>query len=165
MMDEATDMAYHRLMGVNNVRDRPPLSLDSKELMKFSENLNMLIKNYGGLRNVTELPAEVVVLSPNYDDLAVKECTRLDVPAIVLADTNYNPNKLSRHWPHFKYKGRRKEPYVNSERFRNVALVGLENMIIPGNGTNVASLNLIASILARAAHLGANDRASSAKYN
>ncbi len=59
-----------------------------KEQLEIDEEIEELNKTYGGVKEMTRLPDVVVVLDGKTNDLAVREANRLDIPTVLLADSN-----------------------------------------------------------------------------
>ncbi len=78
-----------RLEETGEMNDRP-----KKERLKLRRELEKLVKNLGGVANMTRLPAAVFVVDVNTEETAVKEADRLDIPVIALVDTNSNPDPV-----------------------------------------------------------------------
>ena len=55
---------------------------------------NKLLKNLGGIRAMTGLPAAVFIVDPSREQIAIREARRLGVPIVALCDTNCDPDDI-----------------------------------------------------------------------
>jgi len=62
-----------------------------KEQMLFSQEIEKLNKNLGGIKTIDKLPDAVLVLSIKKNLPTVKEAQRVKIPLIGLADTDSDP--------------------------------------------------------------------------
>lgn len=62
-----------------------------KEKVKIERHLQRLEIKFGGLKNLTELPAAIFVLDMKKDALAIKEARKKGIKVIAIADTNVDP--------------------------------------------------------------------------
>jgi small subunit ribosomal protein S2 len=75
----------------------------SGELAKFSSKEESAIRremarmgrNFDGIANVTGLPGAVFVVDTSYEEIAVAEAKRMNIPCIGLVDTNSDPTQLT----------------------------------------------------------------------
>ena len=108
---EATDMNYvtERWMGgilTNNATIRKSIkkmydidatvadentSLKKKEIAQLSRLSQKLHKDLDGIASMKNLPDVLVVVDICYDDIAVKEARKLNIPIVAIVDTNANP--------------------------------------------------------------------------
>lgn len=65
-----------------------------REQLKFAQEIEKLESNFGGIRNLTELPAALFIIDVITEEVAVKEARALGVPIIALVDTNANPDLI-----------------------------------------------------------------------
>ncbi len=68
--------------------------LPKKEARKLRDEMARLLRLFGGIRTMNELPAAVFVIDPNRERLAVAEARRLEVPIVAMVDTNCNPEEI-----------------------------------------------------------------------
>jgi small subunit ribosomal protein S2 len=61
------------------------------EVQRFQEEIDMMNKKFGGIKEMHARPGAVFVLDMIEDDNAVKEATKMGIPVVALADTNSNP--------------------------------------------------------------------------
>lgn len=62
-----------------------------KEQLEFDREINRLEKKFGGLKGMDELPAAVIILDMDKNDLADREARKKDITTFALADTNIDP--------------------------------------------------------------------------
>jgi small subunit ribosomal protein S2 len=61
------------------------------EVQRFQEEIDELNERYGGIKDMTEQPAMVIVTDMIQDKNAVKEAKVLGIPVVAVADTNADP--------------------------------------------------------------------------
>jgi small subunit ribosomal protein S2 len=61
------------------------------EVQRFQEEINALNERYGGIKDMTEQPAMVIVADMIQDKNAIREAKVLGIPAVAIADTNADP--------------------------------------------------------------------------
>ena len=64
------------------------------EVQRFQEEIDLLNERYGGIKNMTEQPAAIVVVDANEDKNAVKEAKNLNIPVFAIVDTNVDPSGI-----------------------------------------------------------------------
>ncbi|MBQ6130275.1 30S ribosomal protein S2 [Candidatus Saccharibacteria bacterium] len=64
------------------------------EVQRFQEEIDLLNERYGGIKDMTEQPAAVLVTDAIEDKNAVKEAKALKIPVIALCDTNVDPTGI-----------------------------------------------------------------------
>ncbi|MFA7184044.1 MAG: 30S ribosomal protein S2 [Victivallales bacterium] len=69
--------------------------LKKKELASHARNTTKLHKNLDGIAKMKKLPAVLVVVDVNKDDIAVREAVKLKIPVVGICDTNANPELVS----------------------------------------------------------------------
>ena len=68
--------------------------LTKKEQAQIAKELEKLLKNLEGIRNMLRLPGAVFVIDSKNEDIAVKEANRLLIPVVGLVDTNSDPDRV-----------------------------------------------------------------------
>jgi small subunit ribosomal protein S2 len=68
--------------------------LPKKELSALMREKRKLRRNLDGLREMTKLPAAVIVVDPRREKNAVKEARRLGIPTIAIIDTDSDPDTV-----------------------------------------------------------------------
>ena len=65
------------------------------EVQRFQEEIDLLNERYGGIKDMTEQPAAVIVVDAMEDRNAIKEANSLNIPVIAIADTNIDPSGIN----------------------------------------------------------------------
>lgn len=64
------------------------------EVQRFQEEIDLLNERYGGIKEMTEQPAALIVTDAIEDKNAIKEAKTLHIPVFVVADTNVDPTGI-----------------------------------------------------------------------
>lgn len=64
------------------------------EVQRYQEEIDLLNERYGGIKNMSEQPAAIVVVDANEDKNAIKEAKNLGIPVFALVDTNVDPTEI-----------------------------------------------------------------------
>lgn len=64
------------------------------EVQRFQEEIDLLNARYGGIKDMTEQPAAVIVADAIEDKNAIKEARILKIPVFALTDTNVDPTNI-----------------------------------------------------------------------
>ena len=64
------------------------------EVQRFQEEIDLLNERYGGIKDMTEQPAAVLITDAIEDKNAVKEAKTLNIPVIAICDTNVDPTGI-----------------------------------------------------------------------
>ena len=64
------------------------------EVQRFQEEINLLNERYGGIKDMTEQPAAIIVVDANEDKNAIKEANILKIPVFAFTDTNVDPSNI-----------------------------------------------------------------------
>lgn len=64
------------------------------EVQRFQEEIDALNEFYGGIRDMSEQPALVIVTDAISDKNAVKEAKVLGIPVVAIVDTNVDPTTI-----------------------------------------------------------------------
>ncbi len=64
------------------------------ERVLLQKELSDLLKNLGGIRNMTRLPDAIFIIDPTKEAIAVKEAQKLNIPVVALADTDSDPDVI-----------------------------------------------------------------------
>ncbi len=64
------------------------------EVQRFQEEIDLLNERYGGIKNMTEQPAAIIVVDAIEDKNAIKEANGLHIPVFALTDTNVDPTNI-----------------------------------------------------------------------
>ena len=66
--------------------------LPKKEVAAKQKEIFDLEKNYGGIKNMDELPAAIFIVDPKKERNAVLEAKKLGIPVVAIVDTNCDPD-------------------------------------------------------------------------
>ena len=64
------------------------------EVQRFQEEIDALNERYGGIKDMTEQPAALIVTDANEDKNAIKEANVLHIPVFAITDTNVDPSNI-----------------------------------------------------------------------
>ena len=64
------------------------------EVQRFQEEIDDLNERYGGIKDMTEQPAAVIVMDAHEDKNAIKEANNLKIPVFAVVDTNVDPTTI-----------------------------------------------------------------------
>lgn len=64
------------------------------EVQRFQEEIDLLNERYGGIKDMTEQPAAVIVTDAMQDKNAIKEANALKIPVFAIVDTNVDPTNV-----------------------------------------------------------------------
>ncbi len=64
------------------------------EVQRFQEEIDVLNERYGGIKEMNEQPAAVIVVDAADDKNAIKEAKSLNIPVIAICDTNVDPTDV-----------------------------------------------------------------------
>ncbi|MCR5080605.1 MAG: 30S ribosomal protein S2 [Treponema sp.] len=69
-------------------------NLTKKEVAQLLKEKDKLTKNYGGMKDMKELPGAIFVIDTHKEQIAVAEARRMGIPIIAIVDTNCNPEGI-----------------------------------------------------------------------
>ena len=64
------------------------------EVQRFQEEIDLLNERYGGIKEMSEQPAAIIVVDAVEDNNAIKEGQNLHIPIFAIADTNVDPTNI-----------------------------------------------------------------------
>ncbi len=64
------------------------------EVQRYQEEIDMLNERYGGVKEMTEQPAAIIVVDACQDKNAIKEANSLKIPVFAITDTNVDPTNI-----------------------------------------------------------------------
>jgi len=64
------------------------------EVQRFQEEIDLLNERYGGIKEMSEQPAAILVTDAIEDKNAIKEAKILHIPIIAICDTNVDPSGI-----------------------------------------------------------------------
>jgi small subunit ribosomal protein S2 len=70
------------------------MRMPKKDVLKIEEEIERLNRHFGGIKEMTKLPAALYVVDPSMEYIAIAEANRVGIPIVAMADTNCNPNLL-----------------------------------------------------------------------
>jgi len=65
------------------------------EVQRFQEEIDLLNERYGGIKDMTEQPAAIIVTDAMQDKNAIKEANALKIPVFAIVDTNVDPTNIN----------------------------------------------------------------------
>ena len=69
-------------------------NLTKKETQMLNRERVKLADQHRGIKDMRRLPDAVIIVDAQYEDTAIKESKRLDIPIIAIVDSNTDPNKV-----------------------------------------------------------------------
>ena len=64
------------------------------EVQRFQEEIDLLNERYGGIKEMSEQPAAIIVVDALEDKNAIKEAKTLNIPVFAITDTNVDPTPI-----------------------------------------------------------------------
>lgn len=64
------------------------------EVQRYQEEIDLLNERYGGIKEMTEQPAAIIVTDAIEDKNAIKEAKTLHIPVFAVTDTNVDPTGI-----------------------------------------------------------------------
>ncbi len=68
--------------------------LPKKEVMKLRKEMEKLEKNFGGIKEMKNMPGAMFVVDPRKEKIAIAEAKRLNIPVVAIVDTNCDPEEV-----------------------------------------------------------------------
>jgi small subunit ribosomal protein S2 len=65
-----------------------------KEIAGMQRELTKLHAALGGIQDMEDLPQAAFIIDPKREEIAVKECRRLNIPIVAVTDTNCDPDVI-----------------------------------------------------------------------
>jgi len=69
-------------------------NLKKKEIASLTKEREKLLFNFGGIREMKEMPKAIFVVDPKKEEIAVREAIKLGIPIIGIVDTNCDPDLI-----------------------------------------------------------------------
>lgn len=66
-----------------------------KEQSRMEKVYKKLYKNLWGIRHLKATPGVMIVIDSNFEEIAVYEAKKLDIPIVAIVDTNANPDGIN----------------------------------------------------------------------
>ena len=70
-------------------------NMTKKETQMLNREKLKLADQHRGIKDMRRLPDLVVIVDAQYEDTAIKEAKRLDIPTIAIVDSNTDPDKVT----------------------------------------------------------------------
>ena len=70
-------------------------NMTKKETQMLNREKVKLADQHRGIKDMRRLPDLVIIVDAQYEDTAIKEAKRLDIPTIAIVDSNTDPNKVT----------------------------------------------------------------------
>lgn len=64
------------------------------EVQRFQEEIDLLNERYGGIKEMTDQPAAIIVVDACEDKNAIREANNIHIPVIAVVDTNVDPSNI-----------------------------------------------------------------------
>ena len=68
--------------------------LPKKEVLGLLHEKEILEKNYGGIKDMKNIPSVMYVVDPKKEKIAVSEARALGIPVVAIVDTNCDPDEI-----------------------------------------------------------------------
>ena len=65
------------------------------DVQHYQEEIDLLNERYGGIKDMNEQPAMLIVADMLIDKNAIKEAATLNIPVVAIADSNADPSKVA----------------------------------------------------------------------
>ena len=101
-------------------------NMTKKETQMLNREKVKLADQHRGIKDMRRLPDLVVIVDAQYEDTAIKEARRLDIPTIAIVDSNTDPNKVRYPIP------------ANDDSMRtiNIIISALADAVLEAKGLN-----------------------------
>jgi small subunit ribosomal protein S2 len=106
--------------------------MPKKDVLKTEEEIERLNRHFGGIKEMTKLPAAVFIVDPAMEYITVAEANRVGVPIVAMADTNCNPNLLD--YPIPSNDDAIRAVRLVTARIADAALEGMQRREFGGDG-------------------------------
>ena len=70
------------------------IGFTKKEILKMGLKRDKLERSLGGILEMKSVPDLIFIIDTNYEKLAIKEATKLNIPIIAILDTNSDPTNI-----------------------------------------------------------------------
>ena len=104
-------------------------NMTKKETQMLNREKVKLADQHRGIKDMRRLPDLVVVVDAQYEDTAIKEARRLDIPTIAIVDSNTDPNKVTYAIP------------ANDDSMRtiNIIISALSDAVLEAKGVDLSN--------------------------
>ena len=69
-------------------------NMTKKETQMLNRERVKLADQHRGIKDMKKLPDAIIVVDAQYEDTAIREAKRLDIPVIAIVDSNTNPKNV-----------------------------------------------------------------------
>jgi small subunit ribosomal protein S2 len=84
-----------RLRGIEKMEEDGTFEkLPKKEVLRLTRERSKLVKNLGGIKDMSKLPGAVFIIDTRKEHIAVAEARKLGVPVVAVVDTNCDPDDV-----------------------------------------------------------------------
>jgi len=88
-------MRLERLKELEDMEKSGAIQLHSKRMVSaLRREKRKILRNLGGVREMTRLPGLLVVVDPAEEHIALKEAQKLNIPVVALTDTDGDPDQV-----------------------------------------------------------------------
>ena len=68
--------------------------MTKRDVLDIEEEIERLNRHFGGIKEMTRLPAALYIVDPSMEYIAIAEANRTGIPIVAMTDTNCNPNLI-----------------------------------------------------------------------
>ena len=106
-------------------------NMTKKETQMLNREKLKLADQHRGIKDMRRLPDLLIIVDAQYEDTAIKEAKRLDIPTIAIVDSNTDPNKVTHPIP------------ANDDSMRtiNIIISALSDAVLEAKGANADSVD------------------------
>mgnify|MGYP001438917958 CR=1 FL=1 len=106
-------------------------NMTKKETQMLNREKIKLADQHRGIKDMKRLPDALIVVDAQYEDTAIREAKRLDIPVIAIVDSNTNPKKVDYPIP------------ANDDSMRTIQLIisALADAVVESRGVNSKDSN------------------------
>ena len=103
-------------------------NMTKKETQMLNREKLKLADQHRGIKYMRRLPDLLIIVDAHYEDTAIKEARRLDIPIIAIVDSNTDPNRVTYPIP------------ANDDSMRtiNIIISALADAVLEAKGVDVA---------------------------
>ncbi len=83
-----------KLKNINEALTGENIGFTKKEILKMGLKRDKLERSLGGILEMKSVPDLIFIIDTNYEKLAIKEATKLNIPIIAILDTNSDPTNI-----------------------------------------------------------------------
>ena len=105
--------------------------MTKKETQMLNREKLKLADQHRGIKDMRRLPDLLIIVDAQYEDTAIKEAKRLDIPTIAIVDSNTDPNKVTYPIP------------ANDDSMRtiNIIISALSDAVLEAKGANADNVD------------------------